>query len=127
MLMAVMERTREIGMLSALGMKKWEIMTLFIFEGGFIGAIGSLLGCILGGLGSWYLEVKGWSIFSSFGETFQKLSQAVYPVKDVYYADLTLDVLVMTFLFGVAISVIAGFYPARKAAKLNPVEALKHI
>jgi len=127
MLMAVMERTREIGMLAAMGMKKWEIMTLFIFEGGFIGAIGSLLGCILGGLGSWYLEVEGWSIFTSFGETFQKVSQAVYPVKDVYYADLTLDVLVMTFLFGVAISVIASFYPARKAAKLNPVEALRHI
>jgi putative ABC transport system permease protein len=127
MLMAVLERTREIGMLSAMGMKKWEIMTLFIFEGGFIGAIGSLLGCILGGLASWYLEVEGWSIFGSFGETFQKVSEAVYPVKDIYYADLTMDVLAMTFLFGTAISLIATVYPARKAAKLHPVEALRHI
>ena len=126
MLMSVMERTREIGMFSAMGMKKSEIMTLFIFEGGFIGAIGALLGCLLGGLASWYFEVHGWSM-AALGETFQKVSQAIYPVKDVYYADLTMDVLVMTFLFGVAISVLASFYPARKAAKLNPIEALRHI
>ena len=61
------------------------------------------------------------------GETYQKLAESVYPVKDVFYADLTMDVLVMTFLFGVAISVLASFYPARKAAKLNPIEALRHI
>lgn len=126
MLMAVFERTREIGMLSALGMKKSEIMKLFIFEGGFIGAIGALLGCILGGLATWYLEVEGWSI-TAFGETFKKISEAAYPVKDVYYADLTAGVLVMVFLFGVGISVLASAYPAWKAAKLDPTEALRQI
>ncbi|MCP5107520.1 MAG: ABC transporter permease, partial [bacterium] len=126
MLMAVFERTREIGMLAALGMKKAEIMKLFIFEGGFIGAIGALLGCILGGLVAWYLEVEGMSM-AAFGETFKKLSEAAYPIKDVYYADLTMDVLVMVFLFGVGISVLAAAYPAWKAAKLNPTEALRHI
>jgi putative ABC transport system permease protein len=126
MLMSVLERTREIGMFSAMGMKKSEIMTLFIFEGGFIGAIGALLGCILGGLASWYFEVYGWSM-APWGETFQEMSEAIYPIKDVFYADLTMDVLVMTFIFGVAISMLASFYPARKAAKLNPIEALRHI
>lgn len=126
MLMAVLERTREIGMLSALGMKRSEIMRLFIYEGGFIGVFGSLMGCILGGLGSWYLEVYGWSL-ASFGETMAKVSQAIYPIKDVFYADLTVDVLVMIFIFGTAIAVIATIYPARRAAKLNPVEALRHI
>jgi putative ABC transport system permease protein len=126
MLMSVLERTREIGMFAAMGMKKSEIMTLFIFEGGFIGAIGALLGCILGGLASWYFEVQGLS-FAGYGETYQKLAESVYPVKDVFYADLTMDVLVMTFLFGVAIAVLASFYPARKAAKMNPIEALRHI
>ena len=126
MLMSVMERTREIGMFGALGMKKSEIMTLFIFEGGFIGAIGALLGCILGGLASWYFEVEGLSL-AAYGETFQKIAASVYPIKDVFYADLTMGVLVMTFIFGVAIAVLASFYPARKAAKLNPVDALRHI
>ncbi|MCP5048379.1 MAG: ABC transporter permease, partial [bacterium] len=126
MLMAVMERTREIGMMTAMGMKKSEIMGLFIFEGGFIGIIGALLGCILGGLGAWYLEVYGWSL-AAFGKSMQKMSSSMYPVKDVFYADLTIDVLLMTFGFGIMISVLASFYPARKAAKMDPVDALRHI
>lgn len=126
MLMAVLERTREIGMLMALGMKKREIMKLFVFEGGFIGVFGSLLGCLLGGLAGWYLEVKGWSI-SAFGETYEKVAQAAYPVKDVFYGDLTFNILLSTFIFGVVISVIASLYPARKATKLNPIEALRYI
>lgn len=126
MLMAVLERTREIGMLGALGMKKSEIMKLFIFEGGFIGFFGSLMGCLLGGLVSWYLEVKGWPL-SSLGDMMEEFSKAAYPVKDVFYADLTGGVLVMTFLFGVAIAVLASVYPARRAAKLDPIQALRHI
>lgn len=126
MLMAVMERTREIGMLAAMGMRKGEIKRLFILEGGFIGVIGSLLGCILGGLASWYLETEGWSI-ASWGETLKDVTASIYPLKDVFYADLTLDVLVMTFVLGTLISVVASFYPARKAARLNPIDALRHI
>lgn len=126
MLMAVLERTREIGVLAAMGMKKGEIKRLFILEGGIIGFIGSLLGCILGGLASRYLEIHGWSI-ASWGKTMQKITSAVYPVKDVFYAEFSLDVLVMTLIFGTAISIIASFYPASKAAKLNPIDALRHI
>lgn len=128
MLMAVLERTREIGMMAALGMKKGEIMKLFIFEGGFIGVFGSLLGCLLGGLGSWYLEVEGWSMsFLTKTANMERMMQSVYPVKDVYYADLTLGTLLMTFVFGTAIAILASMYPARKAAKMNPIQALRHI
>jgi putative ABC transport system permease protein len=126
MLMSVMERTREIGMMSAMGMKKKEITRLFILEGAFIGMIGAFVGCVLGGLASWYLEVHGWA-FAELGDTLNKITAAVYPVKDVFYADLTINVLVMTFFLGILVSILASFYPARKAAKMDPIEALRHL
>ncbi len=125
MLMAVFERTREIGMMMALGMRKLEIKMVFLFEGGFIGILGSLMGCILGGLGSWYLEVYGISL-RSFGETYEEIVATFYPVKDTFYADLTFEPLFYTFLLGTFISVAATYYPANRAAKLDPVEALRH-
>lgn len=124
LMMAVFERTGEIGMLSAMGMKPWEIKKLFIFEGGIIGLFGSALGCILGGLVGWYLEVKGWS-FASWGNTGQKFLSSIYPVKDVYYGDLTFDLLIFAFILGTAISVLASLYPASRAAKLDPIKALR--
>lgn len=126
MWMAVLERTREIGMMAALGMKKVEIMALFVFEGGMIGALGSLLGCILGGLGTWYLHVHGWSM-ASMGSTVTKLTQAFYPVKDVFYAEFSVLILPIVFAFGTLLAMLAAFFPARKAAKLDPVAALRHI
>jgi len=125
MLMAVLERTREIGMLKALGMNRLDIVKLFLIEGGFIGVLGSLLSCLIGGLGSWYLEVYGWSI-ESMGKIAKQISQAAYPVKDVFYSDLTASVLILTFLLGTAISIIASLYPAIKASKMNAVDALRY-
>jgi len=126
MLMTVMERTREIGMLAAMGLKRREILRLFVYEGGMIGLIGSLLGCILGGLFSWYLQVKGFSL-TAWGETMQRMSEAVYPVKGVFYADLSFGVLIMVFLFGTAIALLGSYLPARRAARMDPIRALRHI
>ncbi|MCP4217589.1 MAG: ABC transporter permease, partial [bacterium] len=126
MLMAVMERTREIGMLTALGMKRKEIIRMFLYESGIIGVMGAVMGCLIGGLLSWYLEVYGFSLLA-MGKTFSKLSASTYPVKDVFYAYVTADVLLTTFIYGTAVAVLAGLYPARKAADLDAVEALRHI
>jgi len=111
----------------ALGMKKREIMTLFVIEGGFIGLFGSILGGILGGLGSWYMEAVGIPLSAFGGETYVKLSQSAYPIKDVFYGEFSFDIILATLVFGVLISIIASFYPALKATRLNPTEALRYI
>ena len=126
MLMAVLERTREIGMFSALGMKSSQIRGLFILEGGIIGVLGSSLGCILGGLGGWYLEVHGVSI-GDLGNSAQKIVASTFPLKDAFYADLSVGVLVLAFVLGTVISLVASVYPAARAAKLDPIDALRHV
>ncbi len=127
MLMAVFERTREIGMLAALGMRRGEILELIVLEGGFIGILGSLLGCLLGGLGGWYLQAKGLSMAALAGEGMAKVAASIYPLKNVFYGELSAHILVQTFILGTLVSVAASFYPAWKATRLNPIEALRHI
>jgi putative ABC transport system permease protein len=124
MLMAVMERIREIGMLAAMGMRKMEIMLIFIFEGTFIGIFGSLAACVIGALGGWYLEAKGFSLAFLGEKVADTLS--FFPMR-VYYGDLTAGTLIFTFILGTVISILASLYPAYKAVKLDPIQALRHV
>jgi putative ABC transport system permease protein len=124
MLMAVMERTREIGMLAAMGMRKKEVMLIFIFEGALIGIFGSLAACVIGGLGGWWLEAKGFSL-AFLGD---KITDIVsFLPMEVYKGDLTAGTLLFTLIFGTVISILASFYPAYKAVKLDPIQALRHV
>jgi putative ABC transport system permease protein len=124
MLMAVMERTREIGMLAAMGMRKMEVMLVFIFEGALIGIFGSLAACVIGALGGWYLEAKGLSM-AFLGE--KVVDMISFLPMEVYYGDLTAGTLIFTFILGTVISILASFYPAYKAVKLDPIQALRHV
>jgi putative ABC transport system permease protein len=124
MLMAVMERTREIGMLAAMGMRKMEVMLVFVFEGALIGVFGSLAACVIGALGGWYLEVKGFSIAFLGKEIADMVS---FLPMEVYKGDLTAGTLLFTLIFGTVISILASLYPAYKAVKLDPIQALRHV
>jgi len=124
MLMAVMERTREIGMLAAMGMRKMKVMLVFVFEGALIGIFGSLAACIIGGLGGWYLEAKGFSI-AFLGEEIADMVS--FLPMEVYKGDLTAGTLLFTLIFGTVISILASLYPAYKAVKLDPIQALRHV
>jgi len=124
MLMAVLERTREIGMLAAMGMRKMEVMLVFVFEGAIIGLFGSLAACAIGGLGGWYLEAKGFSL-SFLGDKITDMLS--FLPMEVYRGDLTAGTLLFTLVLGIVVSILASLYPAYKAVKLDPIQALRHV
>ena len=114
MIVSLIERTREIGILKALGMKSRTVLTIFLGESVIIGLIGAVAGIILG----WILanvtaRVLGSGIFGGGG------GFRITPL-------LTPEVLVGALAFGVGISVIFALYPAWRASKLKPVEALRY-
>ncbi|HEU5101187.1 MAG TPA: FtsX-like permease family protein, partial [Roseiflexaceae bacterium] len=126
MLMAVFERTREMGVLAALGMKGRQIMGLFLLEGAFIGAAGAVVGCGLGALligwmGKVGIDLSGLSgSGSGMGEVMALLGDRLYP--SVTPADL-----LSRGLLAILIAAIASLYPAWQASRQEPAQALHHV
>jgi putative ABC transport system permease protein len=121
---SVMERTREIGILKAIGAKDKTIMIMFLAETVLIGIFGGAIG-IPSGYGIAYLFSHLISSFSPtprnhiIGGPEQRPPPAATPMFSVPWA-------VGAFIFGILICILFGLYPARKAAKLDPVEALRY-
>lgn len=109
LLISVTERTREIGVRKALGAKKRDIMRLFLSESITVSLLGSLMGLGLGILGT-----------SIFIPIIKALTQA--PFQAAYTWNTLIVILVIALLIGV----IFGTFPAIKAARLNPVDAIRH-
>lgn len=103
MLMNVMERKREIGTLKASGWSSLHIIKLILIEAALIGVIGALLGLLLG-LGLTYIL------------------NILFGLDSV----ITQELLIQSALFAIGLSLIAGLYPAYRAAKLDPVEAMTY-
>jgi putative ABC transport system permease protein len=114
MIVSLIERTREIGILKALGMKSRTVLTIFLGESVIIGLMGAIVGIVLG----WVLanitaRVLGSGVFGGGG------GFTITPL-------LTPEVLVGALAFGVGVSVVFALYPAWRASKLKPVEALRY-
>jgi len=116
MLMSVLERRREIGIMKAVGAADWQLQALFIIEGGLIGLIGGSLGLLL-----------AWA--TSFPSDAW--------VRDMVRRDMDIDLSCSIFafsaqiaatilLFTIAVTILAALYPARRASKVDPVTALRH-
>jgi putative ABC transport system permease protein len=103
MLVSVTERTREIGLRRAVGARRRDILAQFLIEAVTVSLTGGLMGIALGVLASWAISyVAGWP------------------------APIQARAVVPAFLFAGAVGVFFGFYPARKASRLNPIDALRH-
>jgi putative ABC transport system permease protein len=110
MFMSVMERTRQIGLLKALGATDNEVMRLFLIESGLFGLFGGIIGIIFGILVSVIVSAVGLRAIGPGGT----MSAVVTP-----------ELLIFALAFSVFVGVVSGVVPARQAAKMNPVDALR--
>jgi putative ABC transport system permease protein len=119
-MMVIFERLREIGTISALGMKPGEIVRLFFLEAFFISAIAAFAGVLL-----------GTAITAALSRTGVDLSRAMqgvsFEVSPVIRPRLALRSTVFVFFYSVAVASLASFLPSRRAASIQPVEALRSI
>lgn len=122
MLMAVFERTREMGVLSALGMKGRQIMWLFLLEGALIGLVGAVIGCAIGyGLVTIVGQIGiDFGFASNMGEVTALMGSRLYPtvgLNNVLFSGIAVTV----------IAALASLYPAWQASRQEPAAALHHI
>ncbi|MDP2947473.1 MAG: FtsX-like permease family protein [Nanoarchaeota archaeon] len=113
MITSVIERTREIGVIKAIGARNREIFGIFLFESAFLGFIAGIIGVLLGwalvSLGGYILNVLGWGFLTprySF----------LFPY----------DIFIYCILFAIVTGAISGAIPARSASKTNVVDALRY-
>ena len=109
MLVSVTERTKEIGIRKALGAKERYIMSQFVIEAGVTSAIGGIIGIIIGYIGS---------------AVFTKIIYMLY-AEELIVSPTIFAVLVSVGI-SAGIGVFFGYMPAKKAAKLNPIDALRY-
>jgi putative ABC transport system permease protein len=103
MYMSVTERTREIGLRMALGGKSSDVLKQFLFEALLLSVMGGIIGILVGIFAAYIVEnVLGWPVL------------------------VTSSSILLSFLFCTFIGVFFGWYPARKASALNPIDALRH-
>jgi len=128
MLMAVFERTREIGLLAAMGLKRRETVALFLLEGVLIGLLGALAGSVLGGvIGAYYGRVGiDWMALYG-GVDMSEASPLIGLMGDRLYLRIGIDMLVGRALSVGVMAALASLYPAWQASKREPAEALHYV
>jgi len=115
MIMAVYERTREIGILKAVGASPGDIRRLFVAEASLIGLVGGVAGTV----GGWLLGLGLNAAFLAY------LRWQEMPVEDTFFV-VTGWLVALAMGFATVVGLLAGLYPAARAARLDPLEALRY-
>ena len=106
---SVLERTKEVGIMKAIGAKNSTIFTLFFIESGFLGMVGGLIGVLIG-------------LVLAYGGAF--IGRLVLGV-NLIQANVSLSLIIGTLVFSFVLGTLFGVMPAMKAAKLQPVDSLR--
>jgi len=114
MVMSIVERTREIGVLKSLGADDKDVRLLFLVESGVIGSIGAATGIVFGWIITRAVSVVARAIMEDQG------------VEAVELFALPWWLILIAFGFGLLVSLVAGFYPAARAARVDPIQALRN-
>ena len=117
LIMSVYERTREIGILSAIGMRGGRIMMLFLTESSLLAVGGVIMGIILGLLATAYFNRHGFYVGN--------MGLSGITIADTIYARLTVDNVINLTIMTFIVTILAGLYPAVMASRMQPVEALR--
>jgi putative ABC transport system permease protein len=120
MMMVVLERRKEIGILKSMGFRRRQVMLMFLFEGMLLGLVGSIAGALLGALLV--------AVFHSTGINLTAyMSKTTIPLDNILYPTLGIADLMYSVVLGTLLAALISLAPARRAAGMNAVEAIKSV
>jgi putative ABC transport system permease protein len=120
MMMVVLERRKEIGIIKSMGFSRMEVLLLFLLEGTALGTVGSMSGIVLGILASLYFIFHGIDFSSSIG-------QMNMPIDNVIKITLSVPGVIGIMFLGIVVASVVAVIPSRQAAKMNAVDAIKSV
>jgi ABC-type lipoprotein release transport system permease subunit len=115
MIMSILERTREIGIMKAIGAEDREIKLIFFVEAAVIGVVGGVIGVLL-----------AWGIDALANRLAYRFILKPQGASFIDFFDLPLYLSLGAILFALVVSILAALYPASRAARIDPVRALRH-
>jgi len=120
MMMVVMERRKEIGILKSMGFRRGEVLAMFLMEGMALGLMGSVAGTALGAGLVAYFHVHGIDL-SAY------MSRMSVPLDNVIYTTLSVSSIGYSILLGTVLAALVSIAPSRQAARMNVVDAIKSV
>ena len=127
MIMSISERTKEIGIMKALGCYVRDIRAMFLMEAGSIGLLGGILGLIFSFIISVIINLFSFGAFGGGGVTWELIKQALIGGEGVVRTSVIKpELVIFALVFSVLIGLVSGYQPANKAVKISALEAIRN-